>query len=70
MYLDRPITGAEVQRYDRVFFLYLALICRHFVSVQEQYHFAVFCDFRFLLENLKVIFPFPTDIFIVYLTIS
>ena len=28
LYLDRPSTGAEVGRYERFVFLFLALVCR------------------------------------------
>ena len=30
LYLDRPSTGAEVGRYERFVFLFLALVCRTF----------------------------------------
>ena len=54
-YLDRPSTGAEVGRFVRFVFLFLALVCK------------VFC---FLLANLKVMFPFSTDSVTLCLNVS
>ena len=33
LYLDRPSSGAEVGRFKRFLFLFLALVCEAFVSV-------------------------------------
>ena len=54
-YLDRPSSGAEVGRFERFVFLFLAFVCKAFC----------FCflgqTYRLLLENLQVMFPFSTD---------
>ena len=61
-YLDRPSTGAEVERFERFVFLYLALVFWAFcVCLWGQYFFGDFETYRFLLENLEVMFPFSTD---------
>ena len=53
-------SGAEVGRYEHFGFLFLALIFRAFcfcLSGLLEY----FETYRFLLENLKVMFPFSSD---------
>ena len=61
--LDRPSMGAEVGRFERFVFLFLALFCQRFVSVFWDSNFFEFLKLiaRFLLEKLKVTFPFSTD---------
>ena len=62
---------AEVGRFERFVFLYLALFVRRFVSVfWDSNFFGVFETYRFLLEKLKVMFPFSTDTVTLYLNVS
>ena len=62
--------GAEVGRFERFVFLFLALFCQAFC-------FCFFWDSnfleliaRFLLEKLKVMFPFSTDTVTLSLNVS
>ena len=51
--------GAEVGRFERFVFLFLALFCGVlFPFFFGQQFFGVFETYRFLLEKLKVMFPF------------
>ena len=62
LYLDRPSTGAEVARYEHFVFFLLVLVSREFCfCLWGQYSFGVFETYRFLLENLKVVFRFSTN---------
>ena len=49
LYLDRPSTGAEVGRFERFVFLFLALVCQAF-----RFCFFFFLDSNFL-EFLRLI---------------
>ena len=69
-YLDWSSTGAEVGRFERFVFLILDLVCKAFVSVLGDRIFWSFKTSRFLLENLKVMFPFSTDIVTLSLNVS
>ena len=55
--------GAEVGRFERSFFLFLALFCQAFCLFFGTVNFLEFLKLipRFLLEKLKVMFPFSTD---------
>ena len=51
--------GAEVGRFERFVFLFLALFCQAFCfCFLGQYFFGTYI---FFLEKLKVMFPFSTD---------
>ena len=52
--------GAEVGRFERFVFLF----CQAFFGT------VIFWSFRFLLEKLKVMFPFSTDTVTLCLNIS
>ena len=59
--------GAEVGRFERFVFLFYL----YFVGVLFLFFGAViFWSFRFLLEKLKVTFPFSTDTVTLYLNVS
>ena len=49
LYLDRPSTGAEVGRYERFVFLFLALVCRafRFCLWGQYFFFEYFETYRF-----------------------
>ena len=69
--LDRPRMGAEVGRFERFVFLFLALFCGVlFPFFFGQQFFGVFETYRFLLEKLKVMFPFSTDTVTLCLNVS
>ena len=54
--------GAEVGRFECSVFLFLALFCQAFcLFFWDSKFFGVFETYRFLLEKLKVMFPFSTD---------
>ena len=60
--------GAEVERFERFVFLFLAFVCKAFC-----YCFGgtvIFWTYRFLLDNLKVMFPFSADTVTLYLNVS
>ena len=59
--------GAEVGRFERFIFLFLALFCG--VLFGQQF-FGVFETYRFLLEKLKFMFPFSTDTVTLCLNVS
>ena len=56
--------GAEVGRFERSVFLFLALFCQTFCL------FFGTETYRFLLEKLKVMFPFSSDTVTLYLNVS
>ena len=60
--------GAEVGRFERSVFLILALFCQAFCLFF--YFFGVCETYRFLLEKLKVMFPFSTDTITLCLNVS
>ena len=57
--------GAEVGRFERFVFLFLALFCQAFC-----FCFLGHGTYRFLLEKLKVMFPFSTDTVTLCLNVS
>ena len=59
--------GAEVGRFERFVFLFLALFCGVLFPF---FWTAIFWSFRFLLEKLKVMFPFSTDTVTLCLNVS
>ena len=61
LYLDRPSMGVEVGRFECFVLLFLALLCKVCFFGQT---------YRFLLENLKVMFPFSTDTVTLCLNVS
>ena len=67
-YLDRHSMGTEVGRFERFVSLFLALFCQAFFSVFSGQYF--FGTYRFLLEKLKVMFPFSTDTVTLCLNVS
>ena len=63
--------GAEVGRFVRFVFLFLALFCQSFCfCFWGQQFFGHFETYRFLLEKLKVMFPFSTDTVTLCLNVS
>ena len=68
--LGRPRMGAEVGRFERFVFLFLALFCGVLFPFFGQQFFGVFETYRFLLEKLKVMFPFSTDTVTLCLNVS
>ena len=61
--------GAEVGRLERSVFLFLALLDQTFCLFFGKF-FGVFETYRFLLEKLKVMFPFSTDTVTLCLNVS